>query len=305
MYIGIDIGGMSIKAGVVDKKGEIIAKHSVQTPLDGNDSFMASILEAIKLALEDAKVDKSEIKSVGIGYPGAVDREKGILLSANNVPGSNMEIRAYLQEKFAPIPVFVDNDANCAALGEYYSAGADGDFVFVTLGTGVGGGIVINGKLYLGSNGVAGELGHVVTHHGGEKCSCGRCGCWEAYASVTALKRMTEENRDKIKSIKPDEVISGKTVFEYAKKGDTEAKRVRDEWIEEVAIGITDMVNIFQPKKLVIGGAISKEGDVIIKPVREYVEKYSYDVGSLQRTIIKASDIGGDAGIIGAAFLNT
>ncbi len=303
MYIGIDIGGMSIKAGVVSDAGKILAKHSVETPLDGNDSFMAAVLEAINLALEDAKVDKSEIKSVGIGYPGAVDREKGILLSANNVPGTNIEIREYLQKNFAPVPVFVDNDANCAALGEYYNAGADGDFVFVTLGTGIGGGIVIGGKLYLGSNGVAGELGHVVTHHGGEKCSCGRLGCWEAYASVTALKRMTEENRAKIKSIKPDEVVSGRTVFDYAKKGDTEAKRVRDEWIEEVAIGITDMVNIFQPKKLVIGGAISKEGDVIIKPICEYVEKYSYDVGPLKRTIIKASDIGGDAGIIGAAFL--
>ena len=303
MYIGIDIGGMTVKAGVVNDKGKIIAKHSVETPLDGNESFMASILKAIKLALKDAKTDKSEIKSIGIGYPGAVDRDNGILLSANNVPGFNMEIRAYLQENFAPVPVFVDNDANCAALGEYYSAGADGDFVFVTLGTGVGGGIVIDGKLYLGSNGVAGELGHVVTHHGGAQCSCGRKGCWEAYASVTALKRMTEENRSKIKSIKPDEVISGRTVFEYAKRGDTEAKRVRDEWIEEVAIGVTDMVNIFQPKRLVIGGAISKEGDIIIKPVCKYVEKYSYDVGPLPRTIIKASEIGGDAGIIGAAFL--
>lgn len=305
MYIGIDIGGMTIKAGIVDEKGSILAKHSVTTPLDGNDSFMAAVLEAIELALKDANVEKSDVKSVGIGYPGAVDREKGILLSANNVPGENIEIRDYLQKNFSPVPVNVDNDANCAALGEYYYAGADGDFVFVTLGTGVGGGIVIGGKLYLGVNGVAGELGHVVVHHGGEKCSCGRRGCWEAYASVTALKRITEENRDKIKSIKPDEVVSGRTVFDYARKGDKEAQRVRDEWIEEVAIGITDMVNIFQPKKLVIGGAISKEGDTILNPVREYVEKYSYDVGSLERTIIKASDIGGDAGIIGAAFLNT
>ncbi len=303
MYIGIDIGGMTVKAGVVDEKGVIIAKRSVETPLDGNESFMKSILQAIELALCDANIDKSEIQSVGIGYPGAVDREKGILLSANNVPGSNMHIRDYLQENFAPVPVFVDNDANCAALGEYHRAGADGDFVFVTLGTGVGGGIVIDGKLYLGANGVAGELGHVVTHHGGVKCSCGRLGCWEAYASVTALKRMTEENLDKIKSIRPGERISGRTVFEHAEKGDAEAKRVRDEWIEEVAIGITDMVNIFQPKRLVIGGAISKEGDTLIAPIREYVNKYSYDVGSLQRTVIKASDIGGDAGIIGAAFL--
>ncbi len=303
MYIGIDIGGMTIKAGVVDEKGKILAKHSVETPLDGNDSFMEAVHRSIKLALKDAKINKSDVKAIGIGYPGAVDRKKGILISANNVPGSNIPVREFLTENFAPVPVMVDNDANCAALGEYYSAGAEGDFVFVTLGTGVGGGIVIGGKLYLGANGVAGELGHVVTHHGGVKCSCGRSGCWEAYASVTALKRMTEENRDKIKSIKPDEVVSGRTVFDYAQKGDKEAQRVRDEWIEEVAIGITDMVNIFQPKKLVIGGAISKEGDTIIKPVRDYVEKYSYDIGPLKRTVIKASDIGGDAGIIGAAFL--
>ncbi len=303
MYIGIDIGGMSIKAGVVNDNGEIVAKHSVVTPLDGSESFCKAILKAIELALKDANVEKTEVKSVGIGYPGAVDRENGVMVAANNVPGKNIKIRKFLEENFADIPVLVDNDANCAALGEYYYSGAEGDFVFVTLGTGVGGGIVIGGKLYTGVNGAAGELGHVVTHRGGEMCSCGRRGCWEAYASVTALKRMTQINRNRIKSIKPDEEINGRTVFKYASY-DAEAKRVRDEWIEEVAIGVTDMINIFQPQKLVIGGAISKEGDVIMNPIREYVFKNSYDVGEMQRTIIKASDIGGDAGIIGAAFLN-
>ncbi len=303
MYIGIDIGGMSIKAGIVNDKGEIVEKRSVITPLDGNDSFMKGVLKAIELVLEAAQINKEKVKSIGIGYPGSVDRESGILLFANNIPGKDIKIKEFLQKEFGKIPVNVENDANCAALGEYYANGAEGDFIFVTLGTGIGGGIVIGKKLYLGVNGIAGELGHIITHHGGRKCSCGRRGCWEEYASVTALKNITEENKYKIKSIKTGERISGRTAFEYAKKGDKEAIRVRDEWIEEVAIGITDIVNIFQPQKLVIGGAISKEGDTIINPVRKYVEQNGYDVGNAQRTLIKASDIGGDAGIIGAAFL--
>ena len=302
MYIGVDVGGMSIKAGVVNDAGKILAKHAVITPLDGNEGFLKATLEAINGAIKDAKVNKSDIKAIGIGYPGAVDRKAGILISANNVPGSNIPVREFLMENFAPVPVMVDNDANCAALGEFYRTEDAKDFVYVTLGTGVGGGIVIDGKLYLGFNGVAGELGHIITHQGGRKCSCGRMGCWEAYASVTALKNFTEENRHKL-SLKKDEVISGRTVFEHAKRGEAEAKRIRDEWIEEIAIGITDIVNIFQPKELVIGGAISKEGDLILKPVEEYVRKYSYDVGPLPRTVIRMSDIGGDAGIIGAAFL--
>lgn len=303
MYIGIDVGGMSIKAGVVNNAGDIITKYAVPTPLDNNEGFLKAMLESVKGAIKEANIEADEIEAIGIGAPGVVDREKGFLVNSPNIPYINAPVREYLQKNFKNVPVLVENDANSAALGEYYKADNAKNFVFITLGTGVGGGIVIDGKLFTGTNGAAGELGHVVTHVGGRECGCGRRGCWEAYASVTGLIKTTEEHRDEIKGIKTGERISGRTVFELAKKGDKDAERVRNMWIEEVAVGLADMVNIFQPDEIVVGGAISKEGDVIMEPVRKYIEKYSFNVGNMQRTRVLASRIGGDAGIIGAALL--
>ena len=303
MYIGIDVGGMSIKAGVVTQDGNIIAKYAVPTPLDSNEDFCKAMLESVLQAVKESKIAKEEIEAIGIGAPGIVDREKGILVNSPNIRYINVPVRKYLQENFLNVPVLVENDANSAALGEYYKADNAKNFVFITLGTGVGGGVIINGKLFTGSNGAAGELGHIVTHLGGRQCGCGRRGCWEAYASVTGLIKTTEEHRKEIKGISPADKISGRTVFELAKKGDKDAERVRDMWIEEVAVGLTDMVNIFQPDELVIGGAISKEGEIIMKPVREYVEKNSFYAEGMTRPKLLASRIGGDAGIIGAALL--
>ena len=303
MYIGIDVGGMSIKAGVVTHAGDIIAKCAVPTPLDNNENFCKAMLESVQGAIKEANINVGEIEAIGIGAPGVVDRDKGLLVNSPNIPYINAPVREYLRKNLKDVPVLVENDANSAALGEYYKADNAKNFVFITLGTGVGGGVVIDGKLFTGTNGAAGELGHVVIHAGGRKCGCGRKGCWEAYASVTGLIKTTEEHRGEIKGIKPGDRISGRTVFELAKKGDKDAERVRNMWIEEVAIGITDMINIFQPDELVVGGAISKEGEVIMEPIREYVKKHSFNVGELRRTKVMASRIGGDAGLIGAALL--
>lgn len=303
MYIGIDIGGMSIKAGVVNENGDILAKYAVPTPKNDNQAFLNAMLESIDKAIEEANIQKSEIKAVGIGNPGVVDRDKGILSEATNIGFSNVPAREFLQKHLGDIPVLVENDANCAALGEYYKAGSSNNFIFITLGTGVGGGIIINGKLYLGTNGAAGELGHIVTHTNGRQCGCGRRGCWETYASVTGLIETTKEHRDEIKSLSPDARISGRTVFDLARKGDKDAKRIRDMWIEEIAIGIVDMVNIFQPDQILIGGAISKEGDTILLPVIDYVNKNAFCSEILSKPKIEISKIGGDAGIIGAALL--
>lgn len=265
--------------------------------------MLDAILESINKALAEAGIDKSEVKAIGVGNPGVVDRENGILVEAVNIGYTDLNAREYLQKNFAPIPVLVDNDANCAALGEFYKVENSKNFVFVTLGTGVGGGIIINGKLYLGTNGAAGELGHIVTHLNGRDCSCGRKGCWEAYASVTGLIKTTEEHRHEIKGIAPDEEISGRTVFDLARKGDKDAERVRDIWIEEVAVGIVDIVNIFQPDSIIIGGAISKEGDTLLLPIIDYVNKNAFCSERLTKPRIEMSKIGGDAGIIGAALL--
>ena len=303
MYIGIDIGGMSIKAGVVNENGDILAKYAVPTPKNDNEAFLSAMLEGINKAIEEAGIQKTEIKAIGIGNPGVVDRDRGILLEATNIGFSDISAREFLQKEFGDIPVLVENDANCAALGEFYKAESTKNFIFITLGTGVGGGIIINGRLYLGTNGAAGELGHIVTHTNGRQCGCGRKGCWETYASVTGLIETTKEHRDEIKTLSPDEEISGRTVFELARKGDKDAERIRDMWIEEIAIGVVDMVNIFQPDQIIIGGAISKEGDTILLPIIDYVNKNAFCSERLTKPKIEISKIGGDAGIIGAALI--
>ena len=303
MYIGIDIGGMSVKAGVVTENGDILAKEAVQTPINDEKAMLQALLESINKAIKSAGVTKDDIKAIGIGNPGLVDRENGVLLGATNIGYSQLPVREFLTENFASVPVLVENDANCAALGEFYKAENTNNFVFVTLGTGVGGGIIINGKLFTGSNGAAGELGHIITHLGGRECGCGRRGCWETYASVTGLIKTTEEHRNEIKGIAPDEKITGRTVFDLARKGDKDAERVRDIWIEEVAVGIADLINIFQPDSILIGGAISKEGDTLLLPIKDYVDKNAFSSPNLAKTKVEISKIGGDAGIIGAALL--
>ena len=303
MYIGIDIGGMSIKAGVVNQKGEVIAKYAVPTPKNDNEAFLEALYESVTKAMTEAKITASDIEAIGIGNPGIVDREKGILLEAHNIGFENVPAPQYLREHIADVPVLVENDANCAALGEFYKAQNSKNFVFVTLGTGVGGGVIINGKLFTGANGAAGELGHIVTHVDGRQCSCGRKGCWETYASVTGLIETTKEHRAEIKGLSPDEEITGRTVFDLARNGDTDAARIRDMWIEEVAIGIVDMINVFQPDELVIGGAISKEGSVLLDPIIDYVDKNAFSSNKIGRPEVVISRVGGDAGIIGAALL--
>lgn len=303
MYIGIDIGGMSIKAGLVEKDGKLICKYSVPTPAGSNEEFCSAVSEAVKGAMKEAGYD-GKIDAIGVGAPGIVNREECVLVYSCNIPYDNAPIGDFLKQEFNA-PVLVENDANCAAVGEFYAAENARNFVFITLGTGVGGGVIINGKLFTGSNGAGAELGHIVTHSGGRKCGCGRSGCWEAYASTSGLIKLTEENRSKIAAIANGGEITGKTVFDEAEKGDAEAIRVRDEWINEVAIGLTDIVNIFQPDEVVVGGAVANQGEVILKPVREYVYKneYTSENPEIKKAKIVSSRLGSDAGIIGAALL--
>jgi len=301
MYIGIDVGGMSIKAGLVTEDGKLVVKQSVPTPLDTTENFCKAVVEAVDkmLALYGKEAD---IKAIGVGAPGTVDRKCGALIHCCNIPYDNACVGDILGEKFG-VPVYVENDANCAAVGEFYASENAKNFVFVTLGTGVGGGIIIDGKLFIGSNGAGGELGHMITHVGGKKCTCGLHGCWEAYASTGALIRLTEENRENIKVLADGGRVSGKTAFEEARKGDEGAIRVRDEWINEIAYGMINIVNIFQPDEIVVGGAVSKEGDALLNPIREKISRGSYTSKEKSFPRIVPSRIGEDAGIIGAALL--
>lgn len=310
MYVGIDLGGTNIKAGVVTEDCKIIAWDQMPTGASRKDSeIIADMAFLAKKVTQAAGLALSDIKSVGIGSPGSCDNKNGMLIYANNLNFRNTPMRAEFQKHWN-IPVYIENDANCAALGEfsYLNDPSIDHFIAITLGTGVGGGVIINKKLYSGFNGAAAEIGHFQVMMDGEPCTCGRKGCWESYASITGLIRMTKEKMAKCPDSKMHEFaqkegkVSGRTAFDAAKAGDAAGKEVVDAYIKNVSEGLVSVINIFQPNKIVIGGAISKEGDYLLLPIREYVGRFVYS-RDLPQTEISIAKLGNDAGLIGAAML--
>lgn len=314
MYrIGIDLGGINIAAGLVNEDGTLLTKKSV--PTEAASSTAEEITQkmiALTLALaEENDLTEKDIQSVGIGCPGAVDAKEGIIILTPNLPFRNYNVRQAFAAK-TEIPVYIDNDANCAALGEV-AAGAAKDYktaIAITLGTGVGGGIIIDGKIYGGFNFAGGELGHMITHRNGRPCGCGRKGCLEAYASATALINDTREAAKAHPESRLNELcegdlskINGKTAFDGKRLGDPVATAVVDNYIEELGEGIINYINIFQPEIILLGGGISNERENLLAPLREYVFRYSYGSDLLPRTKIERAALGNDAGIIGAAML--
>lgn len=308
MYIGIDLGGTNIAVGMVDKKGKIISHATTPTMRERHWSEivkdMVSLTHKVTTA---AGKNLADIKVIGIGIPGNINNEEGIVVRAANLNMANVPIASEFR-KYIDIPVNLENDANAAAYGEYFVQEPHYDnFLMVTLGTGVGGGIVIKGKIFRGFNGAGGEIGHHVIHTGGEKCSCGRCGCYETYASVTALinqtkKKMAERPDSMMHEwVKQNGTVNGFTAFDCAKKGDEAAIEVRDKYITYVAEGIVNLINIFQPETVVIGGGISSEGEVILNPIREYVAKHEFNKQA-PHTRIETAMLFNDAGIVGAAM---
>lgn len=310
MYIGIDLGGTNIAAGLINKEGKILHKDSVKAGANRHYSeIIKDMAELSKKVAIDGGCSLEDIEWVGIGSPGSCDNENGILIYANNLGFANTPMRAEFQKHF-DVPVYIANDADCAAYGEAMVGAAKGtsDSVTVTLGTGVGGGIIIDNKIITGFNSCGGELGHMIILVDGEPCSCGKKGCWEAYASATALIRQTkkamEENPDSLmwKEVASLDEVNGRTSFEAAKKGDKAAQAVVDTYLRYVAVGVSNIVTVFQPEKVLIGGGISNEGESILVPIREYVSAHDYCKTDKKVTIEKAM-LGNDAGIIGAAFL--
>jgi len=308
MYIGIDLGGTNIAVGLVNEKGEILSQSSTPT-LSGRDyteivKDMAMLCEKVTA---DAGFTMNDVKAIGMGCPGSIDNERGMVMNANNLKMDKTPIADELG-KYFDLPINVENDANAAAYGEYEINGKGAkSFVFITLGTGVGGGVIIDGKVYRGFNGIAGELGHTPLVYNGVPCSCGHKGCWEAYASVTALINQTKEAMDQnpdslmVKMAEEEGKVSGRTAFTSAKNGDKAAQEVVNQYIEYVAEGIWAMVNIFQPEKILIGGGISREGDYLLDPIKAYVDKYGYNK-YMAKTEIGIATLFNDAGIIGAAL---
>ncbi len=310
-YVGIDLGGTNIAAGLVDENGKVLHKDSVPTLREREYPEIIKDMAMLSLkVIKDAGLEVKDVKSIGIGSPGTPNKKEGILIYANNLKFRNVPMRAEMQ-KYIDLPVIIDNDANCAALAESVSGAArDANHsITITLGTGLGGGIVIDKKIYSGFNYAGGELGHIVIVSGGEPCTCGRKGCWEMYASATGLieqtRRAAKQNPDSLinKLVDGDlSRIDAKTAFDAAKQGDETGQKVVDQYIVYLAEGITNIINIFTPEVLVIGGGVSKEGEYLLKPLREIVARdvYGKDV---PQTSIRVAQLGNDAGIVGAAML--
>ncbi len=313
MYkLGIDLGGTNIVAGVVDESYKIIAtaKRKTNCPRPADeilDDMAAVALEAI----EAAGLKPEDIDAAGVGTPGAINPVDGIVVYANNLDFFNVPMASMLKERTG-IDFYIENDANAAAYGEFVAGAGKGtkDFIMITLGTGVGGGIIINGKIYSGFNYAGGELGHTVIVADGEQCTCGRKGCWEAYASASALIRQTKHAMIQA----PDSVmwqlcnndinaVNGRIAFDAMRQGDEAAKAVVDTYIKYIVVGIANNINIFQPEVIAIGGGISNEGDTLILPVKEYADKDNYGRFMSATSEIKVAELGNDAGIIGAAYL--
>ncbi len=309
MYLGIDLGGTNIAVGLVDPQLNILYRASRPThavrPFQEIIQDMAELSRKVTTA---AGYTMDAVQGIGIGAPGTIDSQKGEVVYANNLNWHHVPLAQALGAYFPGIPIAVENDANAAAYGEYVSSGDTVDsFIAITLGTGIGGGIILNKQIYHGFNGAASELGHLTLVHNGEPCTCGKKGCWEAYASVTALIRQTTaaiaENPHSLMATlaKESRGVSGRTSFEAAKAGDPIAQRVVKQYLDYLADGITSVINIFQPTVLVIGGGISREGDYLLKPVQAYVNNFTY-CKEVPQTQLKIATLHNDAGLIGAAL---
>ncbi len=310
-WLGIDLGGTNIAAGVVDENYKIIGRGKAKTDRSLSAELMADdMVKAVNMAIADAGIKEEEIVAMGIGSPGAIDPTTGTVIGAANLNFKNTPLCQILKDKTG-FDFYIENDANAAAYGELLAGAGKGkkELIAVTLGTGVGGGIIIDGKIFSGHNHYGAELGHMVIMHGGEKCGCGRKGCWEAYASASALIRQTKaamlENKDSIMWELAGELdnVNGLTSFDGMRKGDKVATDVVNKYIEYIAVGMIDILNIFQPEVICIGGGISKEGDTLLNPIKKYLADGGYVTGVANATEIKIAELGNDAGIIGAAFL--
>lgn len=311
MYIGIDVGGTNLKAGLVDEKGSILAVE--RRPLgtfQGPEPFAETLAELAKAVLHKGGAAPEDIAYVGMGIPGAV--EGGKILYTCNIPMRDVPLSDLFRRRL-DLPVLLGNDADCAAVGEWACGAGRGtrNFIIITLGTGVGGGFILNGRLYAGG-GMVGEVGHMVIQRDGLPCNCGRRGCWEAYASATALARQTQAamaaHPESLLHAVAEELggVEGRTAFLAAERGDAAAKEVCRNYVGYLATGVTNLVNILQPEVLAVGGGVAGAPDALLMdPLRRLVEAECYPRHANKLPRILRAELGNDAGIIGAALLGT
>ena len=309
-YIGIDIGGMSIKAGIVENDGTILAKKTVVTDVSSEEKTVADIAALIESIIEENNLSKDDISGVGIGSPGSVYDEKGIIRYSCNLNFKNTPLAKLLKESTGIENIKVSNDANCAALGETLFGAGKGakNTVMITLGTGVGTGIVVDGKLLTGNRSAGAEGGHITINFGGATCGCGKKGHLEAYASATALMNQIRaaiaKHPDSLLAQRAaQEGVHGKLVFDCRDAGDKVAESVVRRYLKYVGIGLVNYANIFYPEVLIIGGGISNQGDKIIKPLQRYVSRNVYGAEYNPKIKVACATLKNDAGIVGAACL--
>ena len=306
VYVGVDVGGTNLTAGLVDDQCRILARAGRKTPKDG--TLCRAILDLAREVTAAAGARPEEVVRLGIGIPGAVDRARGVVLHTPNIRMENAPVADLIRAEW-PVPVALENDAGCAAAGEYLAGAARGhrSAMVVTLGTGVGAGLIVDGALFLGCGGIGPEAGHMVIHPGGRPCNCGRKGCWERYASATGLKQTTREAMLR----RPDslmwelagspERVSGKTAFQAARRGDEAGREVVEDYLFHLGLGLANLVNCFHPEVICLGGGVSNEGDdLFLEPLRRMVDAESFNPTRDRTRLVKAA-LGNDAGIIGAA----
>ena len=310
-YIGVDVGGTNLVAGLVDQDGTILKK--VSRPVDRSMSDRALCGQLAQLAREaciQGGAAPEEIQAVGVGFPGLVDNRRGVVVQTTNMPFADTPFRELFQAEW-DVPVYLGNDANCAAIGEYWAGAAKGcdPAVVITLGTGIGGGMVCGGKVFTGCANSGMEVGHMITQPGGVPCPCGNRGCWEQYGSATALIRITREEMAQDRESLlwqlcggDPERVQGRTAFDGVEQGDPASRRALDRYLQGLSVGLINLVNVLQPQVICLGGGISNaEDELLLNPLRELVKQGSYD-RSMPTRLARAS-LGNDAGVVGAALL--
>lgn len=311
VYIGIDVGGTGVQVGVVSEQGQILATDSFPTGVGRPyQEMVQDMVRCTKSAVTKAGLTLEDVKSIGLGIPGIADAKTGTVIFCTNLGWRDIPLRAEIQ-KYIDKPVYIDNDATVAGLAESVagvSANTESS-VFLTLGTGVGGGIIIHGKVWSGSHGVGSEIGHMILKMGGEPCTCGNHGCVERYCSATAIIRMAREAVKEhpesaiLTAAKGDPAnINAKIVFDAAKAGDPVGMQVFREYVSYLAQAISNIIQFLDPEVIALGGGVSKAGDFLLNAVREEVPHYLL-YKNIPAARIELAKLGADAGIIGAAML--
>ena len=311
LYIGIDVGGTTIKAGVVDERGNILHKSNCPSHVElGHEVMIHDMAQLALRVLSESGHTLGEVHSVGVGIPGIQDPRTGRVPFCTNLKWHDVPLIDLMQREI-PRPVYVTNDATAAGLAEAIAGVSAGtkNSVFVTLGTGVGGGVVLDGKAYLGPHGIATEVGHIITVAGGELCTCGNRGCWERYASATALIREGRKFAEAhpasalCKAVDGDlSAIEARTVIDLAKAGDPDCEALFDNYVYHLTVGLVNLINVYDPEVIALGGGVSNAGAFLLDKVNALLPKMVF-FKTMPRAEVKLAKLGNDAGIIGAAML--